>query len=261
MSNIIPEDEVEALEAALRAAEKWFGDAFRKATLTSEEQVTLAFHKRAKASVDAQPPTPSGLMSLRSLYPSTVPLSEQELAAAIVTPEIEGLKQRVLEHDHILDKAWAKLLNLMREGSLPSSICRDSDNKTEALSPDAWQAPNLKDAHGRVISGFFVGGHLVPGRAQIKCADLALVLAGKKVPQPIKKPKNAGGAPPKHDLQAFLIEAFNLIFECGPPKSRDELNRRARKAYKRQYPDSLELTHEWAKPIIRAVWDRLKLGK
>jgi hypothetical protein len=84
---------------------------------------------------------------------------------------------------------------------------------------------------------------------------------------PANADKPRGGAPPKHDAEAFLIEAFRLLYEGYVPKSPADLRRRALERYweskqvSENGPQRLEPpSDEWAKPKIRRLWAILGLG-
>jgi hypothetical protein len=78
--------------------------------------------------------------------------------------------------------------------------------------------------------------------------------------------RRSGGAPRKYDREAFLIEAFKLIYDGLVPATQAELRKAAIEAYYAniQIEDSgnaESLTDEWAKPLIRRFWNRLELEK
>jgi len=77
--------------------------------------------------------------------------------------------------------------------------------------------------------------------------------------------KRRGGAPPKHDAEAFLIEAFRLLYEGFVPESPAQLRRRALERYwEKKAPSGSNAeppSDEWAKPKIRKLWGELGLDR
>jgi hypothetical protein len=70
-----------------------------------------------------------------------------------------------------------------------------------------------------------------------------------------------GGAPKKFDATAFLIEAFKLLYQGVSPRTQAELRRCALDAYSAKFPDPADApSEEWAKPLIRQLWNELELG-
>jgi len=75
-------------------------------------------------------------------------------------------------------------------------------------------------------------------------------------------PLNKGGRPKDHDGEAFLIEAFRIIYEGNPmPTRQAHLVELALEAYSAKRPAGEEppgLT--WAKDKVRKLWKALDLG-
>jgi hypothetical protein len=242
MKIAVPDDEVEAPEATRIAAEKWFPERLLKApALTAEEQAKLEAYDNGGL---------GALLNPSARAPDNVPA------------EIRALRRQSCDHSLLMDDAWNKLRNLMADGLLTGFLFLTANQMTEAAEPIYWTSSNVKHAspHRTGTCSKVISGGYVECRVRIKRADLGIVLTGGKVP-PKPKKKDKGGAPRTHDVQAFLIEAFALIYEGFQPRSRDDLNKEARKAYAERWPDADTLTHDWAKPIIRALWERLDLTR
>jgi hypothetical protein len=71
-----------------------------------------------------------------------------------------------------------------------------------------------------------------------------------------------GGRTKKHDSEKLLIEAAKLLYDGLAPKSQSELRCCALEEYSAHLSeDQDQPSDEWAKPIIRRLWNRLELGE
>jgi hypothetical protein len=125
----------------------------------------------------------------------------------------------------------------------------------------------------RFVSEF---GHYIVGLAAVRRDDLDKALsrdgggvsivngisdeARREPPAPARA---SGGRTRLYSREDFLIEAMRLLYIEGlQPKSRAELREAALQAYIDTLPkDSDHPSDEWAKPLIRSLWNRLELGE
>src|SRR5215212_7223025 len=110
----------------------------------------------------------------------------------------------------------------------------------------------------------FISRLVAPGTSSTSAEFVAA--SGSEAVAPANADKPRGGAPPKHDAEAFLIEAFRLLYEGYVPKNAADLRRRALERYWESKqalengPQGLEPpSDEWAKRKIRKLWAILGL--
>jgi hypothetical protein len=92
---------------------------------------------------------------------------------------------------------------------------------------------------------------------QVRFADSRNVCWRRSVPQ---QPFDTGGAPRRFDTEAFLIEAFRVVYETPPPKTEAELRRRALDAYAEAGHAGGTPSDDWARDKIIRFWRKLNLG-
>jgi hypothetical protein len=205
MSVTVPDDEIEAPEATRIAAERWFGEEFRRTSLTAEEKQRLdTWEPRTRPYFGPLTGLPVNLLPRERVPPP---------------PEIEALLKRADENDRLLEKAWSRLCWLLAEGRLVGYVCREADGKTEAAEPIYWTTDPPKRARfdGQCFFMPSEGGHYVQVRPRMKRVDFELVLEGKTVPA--RKVISSGAAPagyaagrkPNAQHDEFWIELCWLV--------------------------------------------------
>ena len=178
--------------------------------------------------------------------------------------------------------AWSRLLHALFSSPLPVFHVQ-KDGSLSSLPPliGGWPARPDRSLITFATGGSPLAGTLIvptealnefisrlvalPGTSSTSTEFVAA--SGSEVAAPANADKPRGGAPPKHDAEAFLIEAFRLLYEGYVPKNAADLRRRALERYweskqvSENGPQRLEPpSDEWAKPKIRRLWAILGLG-
>lgn len=166
---------------------------------------------------------------------------------------------------------WISLREKLASGTLPGYLLIPDSGKIIQLKPEAWIAVGA-DSTGRDgrLSVSYLDEY---GFGLVRTQELDNVLAGRRArpdaPETnlaqatgARSAVNKGGAPPKFDGEALLIEAFKLLYEDGlRPETQTDLRKLALEKYAQGRPEQEIPSDEWAKPKIRALWNELKLGK
>ena len=111
-------------------------------------------------------------------------------------------------------EVWFIIQKMLLDGTLAAYIQANS-GQIEALSPETWTEGTLVDVTERKrVTGDVlecqVSGKVLLPRRQVAAL---LRLASKIKSEGRRDPENPGGRPAKYDSEAFLIEAFRLLFD------------------------------------------------
>ena len=155
---------------------------------------------------------------------------------------------------------WLILQQLLLDGAL-TSYANDLDGRIKGLAAEIWdQGSSAEFVCTQQIQGdrvvHAVSSKVLLSRSQFK----ALIRAA----QSISKRSNGtfvdkGGAPPKYDAEAFLTEAFCILYESNPhPNTPAELRGLALDAYAKAGHPGGTPSEAWARPKISKLWKRLR---
>jgi hypothetical protein len=160
-------------------------------------------------------------------------------------------------------RVWDVLRQLLLDGSIPSYLATKF-GKLHEVSPSCWAEFGesvLRETHWVRRDGALeleLSGRIVIP-AEHAAALIKLVSAHRD--QCRTQPHEVGGAPPKYDGEAFLIEAFRLLYEGKPsPSTPAELRKRALDAYGEAGHAGGVPSEDWARTKIKKLWQRLGLG-
>jgi hypothetical protein len=105
-----------------------------------------------------------------------------------------------------------------------------------------------------------LSGKVVVSREQL--STLMDVAAHLQKQDTKNRARDRGGAPPKYDSEAFLMEAFRIVYEGKPtPKTEADLRRRALDAYVEAGLPGGTPSEDWAREKIQKLWRRVRLGR
>jgi hypothetical protein len=162
-----------------------------------------------------------------------------------------------------LDAAWKRLQNNLFAGSLFAYALSDFGELTP-VPERVWGGTGSTNVRvSGLLAWFNDEGTPECGRALVRSDDLQLHLAG----EPSKRrpgtssitpvPRGRGGAPPKYDWEAFMLEAFRVVYVDGPPKTQAELIKKVSDWYQTEIGDPPDA--QTAKPRVRKLWVKLGL--
>jgi hypothetical protein len=156
------------------------------------------------------------------------------------------------------------LRTLLLEGTLRSFVADEHGGFSE-LSAAFWEASSsMETMESRRFTSagaeYKFTGKIVVTREQLSTL-VKLASDGALRASESKKTTDRGGAPRKYDSDAFLIEAFRIIYDPAipMPKTPAELRNRVCDAY-------AELGHgtpseDWAREKINRLWDALGIAR
>ncbi|MBB3020843.1 hypothetical protein FHR70_003931 [Microvirga lupini] len=157
---------------------------------------------------------------------------------------------------------------LLRELLLKGALQGYFENESGSLSslpPEFWdERPTVEVTETQRITDqhieYQLSGKVVVPRKQITV--LAKLSADYERRNSVyDQARNRGGAPTKYDAEAFLMEAFRILYESNPaPKTEADLRRRALDAYVEANCAGGAPSEDWARPKIRKLWKRLRAG-
>jgi hypothetical protein len=282
MKLFIPPNHIDLAKGVEIAAKQWFPEQMAEATLSPEEsRKIVAFHD-ARLAVGRYEESVG--QAVRPPEPTVEQLSLITLDKEI---EIKLLNSRLSRRPKVLKFAWDQLIGHLFTEQLVVRII--SERGTISDVPGFYwgsiegqrsynSSPMVASRPWRLV--FHDGwGHSQSGTPFINPDHLKNVLAGQPASptvaptseiEPVAPPpyrKAVGEAPRKYDSEALLVEASRLLYVDGlVPATQAELRKAALEAYCATIDadgrDSAELpSDEWAKPIIRKLWNRLKLGE
>jgi hypothetical protein len=163
---------------------------------------------------------------------------------------------------HVDPHLWLVLQQLLLNGAL-TAYANDLDGRIKKLAAEIWdERSSAEFVHTQQIQGdrvvYAVSTKVLLSRAQIE----ALVRAAQSFAQ---RPKGTsvdkGGAPRKYDAEAFLTEAFRILYEGNPaPKTQADLRKRALNAYAEAGHTEGTPSEDWARKKIKRLWTALGLG-
>jgi hypothetical protein len=192
-----------------------------------------------------------------------------------------NIKSKIRTRDEILNRAWERLSGHLYLSAFPVFVIDEEGTRYE-ISATFWGSRRgrrsfheimMYPAHLRVPQG---AGSIVDGTPVVRREQLTGFLAGKPSEGPSarstrtdliggspsasasERPK-AGGRPPKYNWEAFLLEAFRIVWEDNPaPETQAELIRRTLDWYQKNIrgptPDP-----DQCKPKIRRLWTHFGL--
>jgi hypothetical protein len=164
----------------------------------------------------------------------------------------------------LLESGWDILRGVLLEGVLPSYV-ESATGKLVAIDPHFWSdRASIQVLETKKISRGAAQYHL-SGQVVIPQKELNQLLERvtqfKTQSKPILSSLRKGGAPARYDSEAFLIEAFRILYDSTPaPKTEADLRRRALDAYTEAGHPGGTPSDDWARPKIRSLWKRLSLG-
>jgi hypothetical protein len=255
----LPRGYLSVPDATALAAKMWNSREFARATLTPDEALLLEEHRRSVREQEEL-----AARTLGALLGGQAPGlgSRRSGAATAKSSEIERAIEKEAEHSSLIRKTWETLRDEMYEGRLPGYAFHMQDGKITPLPPNVWRSSSLDDGCFNLAARFFVDHTHFVAVGCLRETELMAMLEGRPIVASIVDERNPGGRPAKYDSEAFLIEAFCILWEEAQPKSQAELRRRTIDAYdansaikaKKHPPD------DWAKLKIRRLWNRLQLG-
>lgn len=228
--------------------------------------------------------TPKGFVGLQAAIDQCGKRWGHGDPATLNWPKLQEFRYRV----------WSKLRTELHSGALPSYYLNGHGAVKQLPAEDrytrwpvdinAWFLDLNNEAYrdGKITFWGLDAPWSAP--AYVKEDDLQAFLVGKSIEPPLSaaaqpsapsseptqepnpelsRAPNKGGPPTKYDGEAFLIEAFFLLYDGLQPKTQAELRQSALEAYgKTLGQGEVELpSDEWAKPKIRALWYRLGLDR
>jgi hypothetical protein len=157
---------------------------------------------------------------------------------------------------------WDVLRELLFAGAIPSYRTSRTGHLSQ-LPPNYWgeiaelelrETRRLKDG----VVEYGILGRIVIPTAQLN--ELLKLVSSSKEDSHMPHPER-GGAPPKYDSEAFLIEAFRIVYESKPtPSTAAELRKRALDAYAEAGHMGGAPGEDWARRKIKRLWQQLGLG-
>jgi hypothetical protein len=179
--------------------------------------------------------------------------------------EIESALEKRAGYLRLARMMWERLRDEMYDGRLPGYAFMLA-GKINRLPNDVWRSVGLNDLYFKDLAYFVVDGNKTVAVACVLETELTAMLEGRPIAAPSPQRENErdpGGRPRQYDGEAFLIEAFRIIYEGALPRSQAELRRLALDAYNANSSIEAEKnpSDDWAKLKIRRLWHRLELGK
>jgi hypothetical protein len=266
----VPTTHVPLGEALIMAACTWYSEEFTAAGLTSDQAAAvLRFWMARNKDRDSQRPINRNLS-----FPKGIPivLTKEDRNNAVPTPEIRELSEHARPLHHVPGAAWDRLRDLLAAGQLVGEIFSEADGRPHKVPAHTWNHEDADTAHERGRMRLAYGMGSLIGPVAIRKLDLQNAISGgaaapeapagsAPVPtQASETRRNPGGAPARFSREDFLILAAKLLYEGLNPKTQAELRKAALDAYSSTLPkDDEPPSDEWAKPIIRKLWNSLEL--
>jgi hypothetical protein len=153
---------------------------------------------------------------------------------------------------------WVALQQLLLNGSL-AAYSKTSDQEVKQFPAEFWDdRSSVQLVRSQRIEGdrlvYEVSLKVLLSQVQVK----ALLEAARSAARQTRN-VDRGGAPPKYDIEAFLTEAFRILYESNPgPKTPAELRRRTLDAYAEKGHAGGVPSEDWARPKISKLWKRLR---
>lgn len=267
MKPFIPPNATHLCEAIKLAAREWFADEIKEATLTPDENKAIISFSHAK---------------------SNLGVSEAERARLLSDDNrryIDGLNEKTKQRNDLFKRAWDCMLSLLYSGELTATVIEESGGTSdvpahfwgsrEGQNYFAQYNPTSELSKARYHLSFDNGwGHRRRGTPFIVSTGLEAVLKGPAMPKAteiissqesvspvdaVPIGRNKRGASKKFDDLELVIQAARLIYEGFQPRNQAHLREEALVAYQKK--TLLEPSEEWAKPIIRKLWNGLELER
>jgi hypothetical protein len=201
--------------------------------------------------------------------PAASPSSISDSERVMASRSRRGLPGGALRHPPIPSQAETKrsevspvLRGLLLNGTLLGYFQNESGQVAQ-LPPEFWaEAPAVELTETQRLTGKYVeyqlSGKVMVLREQISVL-LKLVANFGSQQGRNSRSRGQGGAPPKYDSEAFLTEAFRILYESNPaPRSPADLRRRALDAYVEAGHPGGAPSEDWARPKILKLWKRLR---